>query len=65
MHSVLFGVMIAIVGLKTRSVIARRVTGKEVRAEVRKLCTWGSGEFHLFSYLVAVMLENDEWNRVH
>jgi dihydroceramidase len=44
MHSVLFGVMIALIGIKTRSIIARRVQDKVVRKEVFKLCTWGGGE---------------------
>jgi dihydroceramidase len=45
MHSVLFGVMIALIGIKTRSIIARRVQDKVVRKEVFKLCTWGGGKF--------------------
>ena len=42
MHSVLFGVMIALVGLKTRSIITHRVPDPLVRKEVSKLCFWGS-----------------------
>jgi len=42
MHSALFGVMIAIIGLKTRSIISARVSNPLVRHEVHKLTTWGS-----------------------
>lgn len=49
MHSVLFGIMIALVGIKTRMIIAERVKDVEVRREVRKLCSWGGGMFVLFS----------------
>jgi len=42
MHSVLFGVMIAIVGIKTRSIISARVPDPLVRKEVKKLATWGA-----------------------
>ncbi|KAG0652352.1 Alkaline ceramidase YDC1 [Hyphodiscus hymeniophilus] len=41
-HSILFGVMIVAVGIKTRTIIGRRVPDKAVRREVRKLATWGS-----------------------
>ncbi|KAL3424080.1 alkaline phytoceramidase [Phlyctema vagabunda] len=41
-HSILFGVMIAVVGAKTRSIISSRVSDVVVRAEVRKLATWGA-----------------------
>src|SRR6266487_5373060 len=44
MHCVLFGVMIAIVGFKTRSIISKRVQDKVVRTEVKKVTTWGGGE---------------------
>jgi dihydroceramidase len=44
MHSVLFGIMIALVGIKTRMIISERVKDSEVRREVRKLCSWGGGE---------------------
>lgn len=44
MHSILFGVMIAIIGLKTRMVIQERIKDPAVCAEVMKLCTWGSSE---------------------
>jgi len=47
MHSVLFGIMIFVVGVKTRMIIGARVKNKEVRAEVRKLATWGSGKLFL------------------
>ena len=42
MHSVLFGLMIATIGLKTRSIIASRVSNAAIKAQVFKLCTWGS-----------------------
>lgn len=42
MHSILFGVMIAIIGLRTRVVIKRRILDPVVRSEVMRLCTWGS-----------------------
>jgi len=42
MHSVLFGIMIALVGIKTRSIISARVSDREVRKEVKKLATWGA-----------------------
>ncbi|KAE9378362.1 alkaline phytoceramidase [Stipitochalara longipes BDJ] len=42
MHSVLFGLMIAIIGLKTRSIISSRVSNPAIKAQVFKLCTWGS-----------------------
>jgi len=41
-HEALFGIMIAIVGIKTRSIISARVADKAVRAEVKKLATWGA-----------------------
>lgn len=41
MHSVLFGIMIAFVGFKTRSIISARVSDQAVRKEVKKLATWG------------------------
>jgi len=41
MHSILFAIMIALVGIKTRLVIAERVKDEVVKREVRKLCTWG------------------------
>jgi dihydroceramidase len=34
--------MIAIIGLKTRSIISARVSNPQVRHEVHKLTTWGS-----------------------
>jgi len=50
MHPVLFGVMIFVVGVKTRMIIGARVTDREVRKEVRKLATWGSGMSFLFYF---------------
>ncbi|CAG8983185.1 hypothetical protein HYALB_00004012 [Hymenoscyphus albidus] len=41
MHSVIFGIMIAVVGLKTRSIINARVTDPAVRKDVRLLTAWG------------------------
>lgn len=45
MHPILFGIMIAIVGIKTRSIISQRVSNLEVRKEVTKLVTWGGVTF--------------------
>jgi dihydroceramidase len=42
MHSILFGVMIVIVGTKTRSLISTRISSHLVRKQVRKLVNWGS-----------------------
>ena len=50
MHSVLFGVMIALVGIKTRSIIAQRVPDQVVRKEVTRLCAWGAGNLSLLSH---------------
>ncbi|KAL5331084.1 hypothetical protein ACEPPN_000613 [Leptodophora sp. 'Broadleaf-Isolate-01'] len=52
MHSVLFAVMIVIVGLKTRSIISMRVKDLIVAKEVRKLATWG-GVIALVEYLTS------------
>lgn len=41
---ILTGVMIAIIGLKTRMVIQERIKDPAVCAEVMKLCTWGSSK---------------------
>lgn len=41
MHALLFGIMIALVGIQTRSVISRRVPNPAVKKEVYKLCKWG------------------------
>jgi len=40
---VVIGIMIVFVGVKTRSIISARVANKEIRAEVKKLATWGAG----------------------
>ncbi|TVY31659.1 Alkaline ceramidase [Lachnellula subtilissima] len=45
MHSVLFGVMIAAIGIKTRSIISARVSDPIVRADVKSLATWGAAIF--------------------
>ncbi len=45
MHSVFFGILVTIVGIKVRYVISERVTDPRVRREVSKLTTWGSGMF--------------------
>lgn len=42
MHSLLFGIMICFVGIKTRSIISARVSNPAVRKEVKKLATWGA-----------------------
>jgi len=42
MHSVLFGIMIAAVGHKTRSIISARVSDPIVRKDVKRLATWGA-----------------------
>ncbi|PVH85176.1 alkaline phytoceramidase [Cadophora sp. DSE1049] len=41
MHSVLFAVMIVIVGMKTRAIISVRVEDPAVAKEVRRLAIWG------------------------
>ncbi|EKD20913.1 alkaline phytoceramidase [Drepanopeziza brunnea f. sp. 'multigermtubi' MB_m1] len=41
MHSVLFAIMIVLVGQKTRMVITQRVSDPAVAKEVRKLALWG------------------------
>ncbi|TVY29219.1 Alkaline ceramidase [Lachnellula hyalina] len=45
MHSALFGVMIAAIGIKTRSIISARVSDPIVRADVKSLATWGAAIF--------------------
>ncbi|TVY41881.1 Alkaline ceramidase [Lachnellula occidentalis] len=45
MHSVLFGVMIAAIGIKTRSIISARVSDPIVRKDVKSLATWGAAIF--------------------
>lgn len=42
MHSVLFGIMIAFVGTKTRSIIKARVSDPVVQKDVRNMATWGA-----------------------
>ena len=54
MHSVFFGILVTIIGVKTRSVIAERVTDPRVRREVSKLTTWGSG---MLSHYVGIAIE--------
>lgn len=49
-HSILFGVMVVLVGTKTRSIISHRVEDPAVKKEVRKLVRWGSGMSSLFSW---------------
>ncbi|KFY28983.1 hypothetical protein V493_02621 [Pseudogymnoascus sp. VKM F-4281 (FW-2241)] len=44
-HAALFGVMVVLVGLKTRSIISHRVEDPVVKKEVRKLVWWGSAIF--------------------
>ncbi|KFY13363.1 hypothetical protein V492_03316 [Pseudogymnoascus sp. VKM F-4246] len=41
-HATLFGVMVVLVGIKTRSIISARVSDPAVKKEVRKLSRWGS-----------------------
>lgn len=43
------GIMIVLVGAKTRSIIGARVSDKAVRRDVKRLATWGTGmlSFHL------------------
>ncbi len=45
MHGLLFGVSIIVVGAKTRSIIAQRVSDPWVKKEVRRLVWWGAGSF--------------------
>jgi len=40
------GVMIAIIGIKTRMVIKARILDPAVKKEVLKLCTWGSSKLN-------------------
>lgn len=42
MHSLLFGLEICAIGIKTRSIIAHRISNPAIRKEVTKLCTWGA-----------------------
>ncbi|KAF4632036.1 hypothetical protein G7Y89_g6090 [Cudoniella acicularis] len=42
MHSVLFGIMIAMVGIKTRSIIKARVSDPVVQRDVTNMATWGA-----------------------
>lgn len=42
-HTILFGIMIVLVGTQTRSIISHRVPDPIVKREVRKVVTWGSG----------------------
>lgn len=48
MHSVIFAIMIAIVGIKTRSIINARVIDPVVQKDVQLLTAWGGGRFPLF-----------------
>lgn len=41
MHSLVFGIMIVLVGIQTRSIIGARIPDPAVRKEVIKLTTWG------------------------
>jgi len=41
LHSIIFGIMICLVGIQTRSIISHRVLDPAVRKEVTKLATWG------------------------
>ncbi|CAL3967690.1 hypothetical protein PZA11_003926 [Diplocarpon coronariae] len=45
MHSVLFAIMIILVGGKTRSIITARVEDPAVAKEVKNLAAWGAGIF--------------------
>jgi dihydroceramidase len=58
MHSVVFGIMIVLVGIQTRSIIKHRIEEPAMRKEVSRLVTWGSGMFQsslsLLDYLVMV-----------
>lgn len=46
-HGLIFGIMIIIVGVKTRSIINKNVSDPFVKAEVRKMVWWGTGAFGL------------------
>jgi len=68
MHSVLFAIMIAFVGIKTRSIISARVADKAVRHEVKKLATWGGiifvsgfGIWNLDNWFCGVLTEAKRW----
>lgn len=43
MHSVIFAIMIAVVGIKTRSIINARVIDPVVQKDVQLLTAWGGG----------------------
>jgi len=42
MHSILFGIMVVIIGERTRSLTKTRISSPSLRKEVRKLAYWGS-----------------------
>ena len=54
-HAALFGVMVVLVGLKTRSIISDRVADPVVKKEVRKLVWWGSGTSSFSSWRLGFM----------
>jgi len=56
------GIMIAIVGIKTRSIISARVSDKSVRREVKKLATWGAGIFSLLFPFPPSTAPSSRWN---
>jgi dihydroceramidase len=68
MHSVLFGLMIAAIGLKTRSIISARVSNPAIKAQVFKLCTWGSiifvTGFAIWNVDNAICGKLTQWKRV-
>jgi dihydroceramidase len=42
MHSLLFGIMICLVGIQTRSIIHARILDQAVRKEITKVAAWGA-----------------------
>ena len=44
-HSILFGIMVATIGVRTRSLIRTRISSPSLRREVTKLSIWGAGRF--------------------
>ena len=51
MHSLVFGIMIALIGIQTRSIIGARIPDPAVRKEVITLTTW-SGVIFVSGYAI-------------
>ena len=48
-HSILFGIMIFVVGVKTMSLV-ERIRDKTVKGNVRRLARVGAGEYSFIGY---------------